>query len=178
MSTKSKTKHKNKKSNKKRFDIHSPFIHAVMYGILLFLTPFIMLRNFLQEAIGSLSHFSITLLDFEIPIIVLLGFFVIISLTVIFRKHLTVYRIVTFAVIIFLWLFAQKMSDYYFNHKFYELQHNWHYIAYSLFVLLIYRACTVKGLSSAQFALIGFFLSLLMSIGDETLQVFISNRIF
>lgn len=163
---------------KKKFDINSPVLHVVMYALLLFFTPFIMLRNFLQDAIGRASAAGFELFGLSVPYVLVLAVIVLGTIFYRYRREITPFRITALGIIFLMWFLGQKTADYYFNHKFYELQHNWHYIAYALFVLLIYRASKIRGIKRSRFALWGFLLPLFISALDEFLQVFISSRVF
>jgi len=162
----------------RKFDINSPMLHVVMYAILLFFTPFILLRSYLQDAIGRASTASFEVFGVSIPYVLVAAGVVFAILILRFGRYLTLRRVVAFAVVVLLWLLGQKTADYYFGHRFYELQHNWHYIAYALFVLVIYRACLARKTGDARFALWAFLLPLGVSTLDEVFQFFISSRVF
>ncbi|NQU35349.1 MAG: VanZ family protein, partial [Bacteroidetes bacterium] len=87
-------------------------------------------------------------------------------------------RLTSWFVVLFLFWIGQKSTDYYFNHKFYELQYNWHYFAYAIFAYLNYRALSIKNLSSQKIILLTFISALGTSALDEFLQMPLSNRIF
>jgi len=163
---------------KKGFDIHSPVVHLVMYSILLFATPFIMLRNYMQEAIGSLSRFSFNLFSTEIPYILAIAITAAILLIIIYRRHITLYRVLAIVAVLLMFALAQKSTDYYFNHKFYDLQHNWHYFAYGIFAFMMFRALKTKNIPTEKIILLTFVAAICISSLDEGVQVFISNRVF
>lgn len=163
---------------KKGLNIHSPVVHLVMFSILLFATPFIMLRNYMQEAIGSLSRFSFNLLGAEIPYILAIALTAAILLIIIYRRHITLYRILAVIAVFLMLALAQKSTDYYFNHKFYDLQHNWHYLAYGAFAFMMFRALKTKNIPTEKIILWTFLAAICISALDEGVQVFISNRVF
>ncbi|MCK5843614.1 MAG: VanZ family protein [Victivallales bacterium] len=163
---------------KKKFDIKSPTVHLVMYATLLFATPFILLRNFMQEAIGSLSRFSFYILGLEMPFVVAIGVVVAIALVVALRRYITIYRVLALIAVVLMVALAQKSTDYYFNHKFYDLQHNWHYFAYGIFAYMMYRALKPKKVSASKIILWTFIAALCISSLDEGVQMFMSNRVF
>jgi VanZ family protein len=138
-----------------------------------------MLQNYLQDFINSSSKatFEVAGVNFSYVLIIgltFLGTFIFLS-----RKQITVYRLTFLAVIGVMWLLiGQKTADYYFNHKFYELQHNWHYIAYSIYAYLSYRLMMSKKVDSSRIIIRTFFSAFLITLFDEGIQVFISNRIF
>ncbi len=121
-----------------------------MFAILLFATPFILLRNFLQEAIGSVSRFSFGILGMEIPFVVAIGIILAIALVIALRRYITIYRVLAVAAVVLMVALAQKSTDYYFNHKFYDLQQNWHYIAYGLFAFMMFRALKTEESSGIE----------------------------
>lgn len=75
-------------------------------------------------------------------------------------------------------LLGQNSTDYYFNHSFYELQHNWHYFAYGIFSFLAFRKFSEAGYTPAKIILRTFLLAFVISLFDEIIQVYISNRVF
>ena len=158
--------------------IHSPVTHVVMYATLLFATPFIMLRNFLQEAIGKLSRFSFFIGSMEVPFIVAVSVILLISVVIAIRRRITLNRIIACVVLVFMIALAQKTTDYYFNHKFYDLQQNWHYIAYGIFAFMMFRALEPKKWVPAKIIKFTFLAAVFISSLDEIIQMFISNRVF
>ena len=73
---------------------------------------------------------------------------------------------------------GQSSTDYYFNHDFYELQHNWHYFAYGIFAWISYLYHQSKGSSRVRYIWNTMVHGVLISIFDETAQIFISGRVF
>jgi VanZ family protein len=88
------------------------------------------------------------------------------------------WRVIGLFVVIVMVYIGQKSSDYYFNHKFYELQFNWHYYAYGLFAFIAYRHLKRKDLKDYQIIGRTFVMALGASTFDEAVQVYISSRIF
>ncbi len=158
--------------------IYNPVLHLGLYVLLLVATPFLLLQNYLQTAIGMSSEAMLNLGGLELPYVVIVFGSVLLLGLIIFRKHLTRFRVVSFlAIFVFLWL-GQQAADFYFDHNFYDLQHNWHYFAYSIFAYLAWRVLSGRNLSTHQIILYTYFGALLISTFDEGIQVFISNRIF
>jgi VanZ family protein len=149
-----------------------------MYSILLVLTPFLLLRRFLQETIANFSRSSFPLGSIDIPIVLIIALVVLILLLILFRAHLTKLRILAGATALLLIAFAQQIADYYFGHHFYELQQNWHYIAYALFAFMMYRDLAPRGIPASGIMLRTFCCGLLFSTFDEGFQFFVSNRGF
>jgi hypothetical protein len=158
--------------------IHSPRVQLTLYSLLLVATPFIMLRNFLQSAIGKLSLSTFSVAGLTIPIVPTVAAAIVVVLLRIFRPRLTRRRLIAAAVAAALIALAQQITDFYFGHKFYELQVNWHYIAYGIFAFLAYRDLTSRGRPLARVILTTFGLAILYSTFDEGFQLAITNRIF
>jgi VanZ family protein len=161
--------------NKKLF---SPTIYLELYVLLLIMTPFIMLMNYLQQFVGDASKLSFRIGSVQIPYSVTIAILIVLGLVILFRKAITPMRILFSFLTLILLALGQHISDWYFNHKFYDLQHNWHYIAYGLYSFLAYRAFKRKGFSEAKIIIITFVSALLASSFDEIAQVFLSSRIF
>ena len=158
--------------------LYNPSTNVYFYSLLLIITPFLLLQNYLQDAIVILSRLSFNLGSIEIPIILTLLFVFVITLFIAFRKQITWVRIIAWLVIIFMWALGQRSTDYYLNTKFYDLQHNWHYIAYGLFAILTYRALKQKKFAPAKIIYLTFVRALMISTFDEAIQIIISSRVF
>lgn len=153
-------------------------INLALYISLLVITPFLLLQNYLQDAIGMLSAWSFYLGTLKVPYM-LAGFLALISfLAVRFRRRFTIKKAIAWTAILLMWLLGQQLSDYYLNLPFYQLQHNWHYFAYGIFAFLAYQVFSVTKMTTAKIILYTYLLTLLISTFDETMQVFISSRIF
>ncbi|MBN2829210.1 MAG: VanZ family protein, partial [Candidatus Cloacimonetes bacterium] len=156
----------------------SKFLQMELYVALLVFTPFLMLQNYLQAAIGSISRAGFEIEGHFIPFVVVIAIAVLLFILITAWKKLDWWRIVSLIIIIVLMGIGQKTSDYYFNHKFYELQHNWHYFAYGIFTYVAYRYLKSKDLSDNAIILRTYLMALGASTFDESVQVFISSRIF
>ncbi len=157
---------------------YSPLINFILYVMLLVATPFLMLQNYLQAFIGKLSLYYFEFLGIDIPYVVVLALIFLITLIIINLKNFSRFRIISILITFLLMVIGQKLSDFYFNHKFYELQHNWHYFAYGIFSYIAYRYFKSKNKSDAKIILLTFISAILISTFDEFIQVHISNRIF
>jgi hypothetical protein len=158
--------------------VHSSRLHVVMYGMLLIATPFLLLRNFLVEAIVALSGTTFEPVGVTLPVVPVAAFAVLAGLFICLRSHITRPRIVA-GVIFVLWIaLAQQITDYYFDHKFYDLQQNWHYIAYGIFAFIVYRDLAPRGISMARFLLITYVVAFSLSTFDEAFQMHMSSRVF
>ena len=156
----------------------SPKTHRALYVLLLITTPFLMLQNYLQSAIGELSDITYFVGGIEIPLTVTVAVVFLVPIFVFQWKKFTLNRIIGWIIIISLFGIGQKTTDYYFNHKYYELQFNWHYFAYSIFAFINYRALKQNNASNAKIVKHTFIVALLASTFDEAIQIPLSNRIF
>jgi len=154
------------------------FIHFIAYILLLIATPFFLLKNYMQSAIGQLSEFNFVLFDVNIPYILLLFILLITAFLIVYRKYLSGFRIISIIIIFVLIFIGHNSTDFYFNHKFYELQHNWHYFAYSIFVFFSYRWMKEIGIKTSKIILYTFVAAMVISTVDEAVQIPLSNRIF
>jgi VanZ family protein len=158
--------------------IHSTRLHVLLYSFLLIATPFIMLREYMQEAIGQLTQLRIDLAGLDIVIVPWAVLVLVIALLIYVRAHLTRLRILAGIVALLLIAFAQQITDYYFDHTFYDLQQNWHYLAYGGFAFMLYRDLVPRGIPPAKIILITFACALLFSSFDEGFQWRMSSRTF
>ncbi|MCD4818418.1 MAG: VanZ family protein [Candidatus Cloacimonetes bacterium] len=157
---------------------YSPLINMILYALLLIATPFLLLQNYLQTSIGKLSELFFEVSGFKIPYVVVFALMLAIVLIIKNLKHLTRYRIISILITFFLIFIGQKLSDFYFNHKFYELQYNWHYFAYGIFSFIAYRYFKSKNKPNAMIIFLTFISAISISTFDEFIQIYISNRIF
>ncbi len=162
--------------NKTKF--YSPLTNLILYSLLLIATPFLLIQNYLQQAIGMLSQSSFSLWDLNVPYILAIAIIFMITFILILRHQITRFRILALITVIALIILGQNSTDYYFNHKFYELQHNWHYFAYGIFSYIMYRFLKHKKLPSERIILYIFITALSISTFDESIQILISSRIF
>jgi VanZ family protein len=157
---------------------HSSRLHVVMYSFLLVATPFLILQRFLQQTIGQTSKFTFAVLGLEIPTIPALATPVVILLLLGIRKHVTGQWVLAFIVGFLMFLLGQQLSDHYFEHPSWELQQNWHYVAYSIFAFMMYRDLRPRGVAHHRIMLWTFVLALSFSTFDEIFQRFLSWRVF
>jgi len=153
-------------------------INFYLYSILLIITPFLMLQNYLQNAIGQASRAAIELDFIRIPYTVIIAILVLILFFYLSRKILTKKRLLIFALILVFFAIGQMTADYYFGHHFYDLQNNWHYIAYGIFSYMAFRRFTIKPKPLNEILFKIFLMALAISAFDEFIQIFISNRVF
>jgi len=158
--------------------IHSTRLHVVLYSLLLIATPFLMLRRFLQSAIGRTSNLSFSLAGLQVPAVPVVAVVVLILLLIALRRHITRMRIVAGVVVVLMIALAQQVTDYYFSHNFYDLQQNWHYIAYALFAFMMHRDLAPRGVRLSRIMLVTYCAALLFSTLDEAFQLHVSLRVF
>ncbi|MBL7086899.1 MAG: VanZ family protein [Candidatus Cloacimonetes bacterium] len=155
-----------------------PATNLVLYSLLLIITPFLLLQNYLQSAIGIFSRLHFNILGIEIPYLLIVVIVFIVSIVVIHRHQLNYYHLFSWLVVILMLILGQLSTDYYFNHRFYDLQHNWHYIAYAIFAYIMYRFLKSKQFPPERIILYTFISALSISTFDEFIQIPISSRIF
>ncbi len=158
--------------------IFSPRVNLTLYSMLLLITPFLMLQNYLQDAIGMLSEWSFMAGGIKIPWLVTILIVFIAIMLYRFRRKTTLKTMLVWAIILLMWIIGQQTSDYYLDIPFYQLQHNWHYFAYGIFSFVAYQLFSAKQKTPAAIILRVFFMAMLISTFDEMAQVFISSRTF
>ncbi|ROL60196.1 hypothetical protein D9V86_09675, partial [Bacteroidetes/Chlorobi group bacterium ChocPot_Mid] len=100
--------------------ILSPLVNLVLFDLLLIATPFLMLQNYLQLTVKSLSRASVELFGINFPIVLILATaFVIIVLFLTYRK-LNLFRIAVILFVVLMMVAGQKVADYFINNKFYD----------------------------------------------------------
>ena len=149
-----------------------------MYGLLLIATPFILLRNYLVEAISLASNSSFTVFDLELKIVPTAVLLIAILSVIALRKRITRMMLVATGIVLLLNSMAQQVTDYYFDHNFYDLQQNWHYIAYAIFAYMIYRYLSTRDLPIHRIMLITYASAFGLSFFDEIFQLKMSSRVF
>jgi len=153
-------------------------LHVVMYSVLLVATPFLMVRNYLQVAIGEITDFTFPLLGSDIPTVPAVALALIALLLVLFRAHLSRLRILAGIIVLLMIGLAQRITDFYAGFAFYDLQQNWHYVAYGIFAFIVHRDLAPRRVPLARIVLIVYVCALLYSSFDEAFQRFMSTRVF
>jgi len=151
---------------------------VVLYSLLLIATPFVLLQNFLVEMIAHVSGSRVELAGHSIPIVPVAALVVALAGLAYFRSRITGLRIVAVVVVVLMNALAQQITDYYFDHNFYDLQQNWHYIAYGLFSYMVYRDLAPRGRSLARIMLTTYLVAMGFSTFDEAFQMRLSSRVF
>jgi len=158
--------------------IHSTRLHVVLYSFLLVFTPFILLQNFLIDFVSGISGRTVSLGGVHVPVVPLIAGVLLLAAALRFRARITKRMLAAAAIVILMDALAQRMSDYYFGQKFYDLLQNWHYIAYGLFAPMLYRDLEPRGMPLARILWITFFCALGFSVFDEFFQRYMSSRVF
>lgn len=155
-----------------------PILNFYLYSILLIATPFLLLQNYLQTAVGLVSRATLDLGKTQIPYTVLIAVILVLLFFFLLRKSFTGTRWIALVTVAVMFAIGQLTSDYYFAHRFYDLQHNWHYLAYGIFSYIAYKRFSLKP-RPLQYILMRIFLSAFsISLFDEFIQIYLSNRIF
>jgi len=155
-----------------------PLVNLVLFDLLLITTPFLMLQNYLQLTVKSLSRASVEILNISVPIILIIATIFVLTIILLTYKKLTLFRVGVILFVILMMIVGQKTADYFINNKFYDLQHNWHYFAYGIFVFVMHRYLVTTDITDSKLIIATFSKAFVISAFDEGIQVFISNRIF
>jgi VanZ family protein len=158
--------------------MQSPRLQLILFALLLICTPFIMLRAFLQDAIGRASASTFTLGHQAIPIVPVVAGALALAFLALVRPRFTRRRVLTGLLALGMIGLGQRSTDVYFGHRFYELQQNWHYLAYTIFAVMTYRDLSPRGVPLARILLVTFGLAVFCSAFDEGFQAFMSSRVF
>ena len=125
---------------KKRDPRTIAMIQYIMFAVLVVMTPFMVVTRFLQGTVHDVSHMSFSIFGHKLPYIgsaVILG---LIAFLIWQRKNITPRRIGAGLVIVGMIALSQKVQDLYGGMSVYDLQRNWHYVAYSAYVFFFFRA--------------------------------------
>ncbi len=85
---------------------------------------------------------------------------------------------IAFVVFFFLMAVGQWISDYYIDYRYYDLQNNWHYLAYFLFAFVISSYLKQKNIAHKKSNYLIFSIAAGISLFDESFQNLLSERIF
>ncbi|MDP8322891.1 MAG: hypothetical protein RAO94_11120, partial [Candidatus Stygibacter australis] len=145
-------------------------VNLLLFQFLLVATPFLLVRNFLQQAIGMFSQWSYTVAGLQVPYVlsaIALGLLIILIINL---KRVKLKSLFIFVGVIIMMGIGQGFTDYYFNHDFYELQQNWHYFAYGIFAWISWLYHDQKGHSKARYLWSTLLMGQIISVFDETAQ--------
>lgn len=155
-----------------------PMIQMVIFGTLVVATPFVVVVRYLQGAVHDISHLMWSPFGIEIPIVASFVVAGLIGFLIWQRKKINKVSVSACLVIIAMIALAQNVQDLYGDMSLYDLQRNWHYIAYGGFSFFFFQAFYARGMSKAHMIFYSFVCAIGMSVFDEYFQFFMSNRIF
>jgi hypothetical protein len=158
--------------------VHSTRVQLALYSLLLIFTPFILLQNFLVEQIARISGSTFPLGALHLPLVPAVAALLLILLALRFRRSISRRMLVAVAIVVLMDALAQQITDFYFGHRFYDLQQNWHYIAYGLFAYMVHRDLAPRRLPPAPILWMTFCFALAFSLFDEMFQMRMSSRVF
>jgi len=150
----------------------------MFFLILVVLTPFVMVTKYLQGTIHVLSLFKLPILGIEVPIIMALSALVAIILLIKYIRLLTSKKIVAIIFVIGMISTGHLVQDKLLDRSFFDLQPNWHYLAYGTYIFFFARAFYSPKLNGSRFIILAYLTVLLISTFDETFQYFLSHRVF
>lgn len=168
---------KNKKLNNPARIFLTDF-NAVMYGLLLIATPFVMLQGYLQDTVYSLNRVKFALGFAEVPFLICAFAVAAVGLLIITFKYITLKRLLFFLIAVAMLVFCENITDYYIITNYYDLQNNWHYFAYGIYAYVLYRTMNKHNLPDYKIILYSFLLCISLSSFDEGFQFFLSSRVF
>jgi hypothetical protein len=156
--------------------IHSTRLHLVLFSLLLVATPFVLLRNFLVDLIGQISGAAVPWLG--TPLVPTAALLLLLVVLIVVRLRVPRRVLIALAVVLGMDALSQQIADYYFGHRFYDLQQNWHYIAYGIFGYMAYRDLHPRRYPLARIMWGTWLAALAFSCFDEGFQMKMSARVF
>jgi VanZ family protein len=150
----------------------------VLFTILVVLTPFVVVTRYLQGAAHIVSHLSFPLFGVDVPFVLVTAIAGLTTVIIWQAKNLTWRKGAGITVITALILISQQTMDIYLQMSFFDLQQNWHYIAYGAYAFFFFRAFNARNMPKNRMILFTFFSAIGMSLFDETFQFFMSDRVF
>lgn len=155
-----------------------PMIQYCLFAVLVVMTPFMVVTRFLQGAVYEFSHLKLPLLGFELPIVATVAAFALIAFVVYVRREITFRKVKAAGVILGMILLSYWVQDLYGGMAIYDLQKNWHYVAYGAYPFFFFRAFSVRGMQVSRMILFAYLTAIGLSTFDEAFQFKMSNRIF
>jgi hypothetical protein len=155
-----------------------PILQYVLFTGLVVATPFVVVTKYLQNAVYLASHFSFHLFGFEVPLILSVAALLCLVLIIRYYRRITLRRAAALIFIGGMLALSHSAMDLYLDMSFFDLQQNWHYLAYGAYVFFFFRAFGSRGWSQAKMIGFCFASAVMMSTFDETFQLFFSGRVF
>ena len=153
-------------------------IQYILFTMLVVATPFVVVTKFLQGAVYKISHLSFTVLGLSLPFVAAAAVLLLVATVIWQRKNITPRRIAGALVVVGMIAWSQWLQDLYGGMSVYDLQKNWHYVAYTAYVFMFFRTFHMRGVSKSKMILASFFSAIALSTFDEFFQLKMSNRIF
>ena len=153
-------------------------VQLALFAIMIVLTPFVVVTNYVQGLAHILSHFGFTAFDLQIPYILVIAVITGAGLLIWQRKNITPRKVKAVLAILILITIAHSTMDIYLGLSFFDLQVNWHYFAYCAYVFFFFRAFHARNMSINKMVILAYFSAVVMSVFDETFQYFMSDRVF
>ena len=150
----------------------------IAYISVIFCAPFIMCKYYLQPLIGNISRSAFEVIGYNIKIVPLFFLVLLIFVIILSIKQINRLRIFSSIFILLIITIGQYISDFYMGNPIYDIQTNWHYIAYTLFSYLMYRYLNYKKTAPAKIIFYTFFAAIIISTCDEFFQLNMTNRVF
>ncbi len=150
----------------------------ILFTILVVLTPFVVVTRYLQGVAHIVSHLSFPLFGVKIPYVLVIAAAGIAVLFIWQYKNLTRRKIAGLFAIALIIFISHQMMDLYLQMSFFDLQQNWHYMAYGAYAFFFFRAFNARKMPKNKMILYTFFSAVLISLFDETFQFFMSDRVF
>ncbi len=153
-------------------------IQYILFTMLVVATPFVVVTKFLQGAVYAISHMSFTLLGHHIPFVAAGFITAFVAFLIWQRRNITPRRMVGSLIIVGMIALSQNVQDLYGGMSLYDLQRNWHYVAYSAYVYFFFRAFNLRNMPQYKAIVFSFLSAVGLSLFDELFQFFMSNRVF
>ncbi len=150
----------------------------ILFTILVVLTPFIVVTRYLQGVVHIFSHLSFSVFNFDVPYILVIALAGIIFLLIKYVKFLTRRKLLGLLFIAALLSIAHQTMDLYLQMSFFDLQQNWHYVAYSAYAFFFFRAFRFRNMPLNKMIIFTYLSAIGMSVFDEAFQFFMSDRVF
>ncbi len=150
----------------------------ILFAVLVVLTPFIVVTRYLQGVIHIVSHLNFPFFGIEIPLVLIVAVAGLVALALWQYRNLTRRKVMGLLVIAALVFLAHQTMDMYLDLSFFDLQQNWHYLAYGTYAFFFFRAFNVRNMPKNKMIIFTYLSAVAMSVFDETFQYFLSSRVF
>ena len=155
-----------------------PFIQYFLFTLLVIATPFVVVTKFLQGAFYDISHASLSLLGFHLPVLATVAVLTFVVFLVWQRRNINPRRLGGALLVAGMIALAHWVQDFYSGLAVFDLQMNWHYVAYAAYVYMFFRAFNRRRSNPAGMIYLAFLSAVCLSTVDEFFQFNLSNRVF